>query len=446
MCFRPDYERRAARIDSAGELSTEPARPRPGVAPRWAATVSLVGRALGLLPLGVCVLVAYALRPAASSPVVAPVRLALVRSAVLVGGCAVVGVEVLSVCHALTAPAVLVGWAAAALLAGGFAVRRYRRDGRLGNPPRAARTPWKNAGRAERVMAVALAVLVLAELLIAAASPPNNYDSQTYHLPRIEHWVQQHDVSFYATRIHRQVDMAPGAEYLLLHLRLLTGGDALYNLLQLCAGLGCALVASRVAAQLGGSARAQLVTAFIVASTPTVALESTSTQVDLVVAAWVACVATLVLDELRRPSRLSSTLLLGAGTGLAALTKVTGLLAVGPLLLIWLGSQLRLGWAPARRRTLSAYGGRRPAHPRARRGRRRSVPVPGRGHLRQPVRPLVPARRHRHATARPSVHCGQCAADRVQRAGHAGRATGQRRRARHPAGLPARCASTRTAG
>ena len=170
-------------------------------------------------------------------------------------------------------------------------------------------------------------MLLLSELVLALASPPNNFDSQTYHLPKIEHWVVQHDVQFFPTAIHRQVTLAPGAEYLLLHLRLLTGGDALYNLLQFGASVGCVLLASRIAGQLGGSARAQLLAGFVAGTTPMVALESTSTQTDLVVAAWVGCLATLVLDELRRRTRPVDLLLIGTATGLITLTKATGLLA-----------------------------------------------------------------------------------------------------------------------
>src|SRR5262249_55610301 len=156
------------------------------------------------------------------------------------------------------------------------------------------------------------------ELVVALAAPPNNWDSQTYHLPKIEHWVQQGTVGFFPTEIHRQVTLAPGAEYLLLHLRLLTGGDVLYNLVQWSAGLGCALIASRIAGQLGGGRVAQLVSAFVVGTAPMVVLESTSTQTDLVVAAWVGCVATLVLDELGRRTPLWSVAMIGAATGLTA--------------------------------------------------------------------------------------------------------------------------------
>jgi hypothetical protein len=287
---------------------------------------------LGLLPVLACALLAYALRPA--GPVVAPIRLAVVRAAVTLAAAAVVAVEGLSAVRGLTAPAVVATWVVLLGLALLAAWRRYRRDGA---PARPDLTGW----REQRVLTLTLAGLLLAELVLAIASPPNNWDSQTYHLPKIEHWVRGHDVDFYATVIDRQVGLAPGAEYLLLHLRLLTGGELLYNLLQWSAGLGCALVASRIAAQLGGGRTAQLVTAFLVGTTPMVVLESTSTQTDLVVAAWVGCVVTLVLDELGRRTTVLAAALIGAATGLVVLTKATGLLAAGPVLLLWLVAQLR---------------------------------------------------------------------------------------------------------
>jgi hypothetical protein len=296
---------------------------------------------LGALPVVTYILVAYQLLPRTRP--CAPVRLALVRAAVLVGGYAVLLVEVLSVFHALTLPAFVAGWLVAMLAAFTGATRRYRRRGRRPDPIGRLPGLWADTGLVERVLMVALVGLVAAELLVAIVSPPNNYDSQTYHLPKIEHWVAQRDVGFYPTSIDRQLSIAPGAEYLLLNLRLLTGGDTGYNLLQLAAGVGCALLAARIAGQLGGSRRAQLLAAFVISTAPIVALESTSTQTDLVVAAWVGCVATLVLDELGRRTPAGNLVLLGTGTGLTVLTKATGGLAVGLMLLVWLIAALRRG-------------------------------------------------------------------------------------------------------
>ncbi|MGC5660415.1 hypothetical protein ACN261_08440 [Micromonospora sp. WMMD723] len=205
----------------------------------------------------------------------------------------------------------------------------------------------RTATRGERLLAGTVLAVVLIELVVALLAEPNNFDSQTYHLPKVEHWVAQGSLEFWPTAIHRQVTIPPGAEYLLLHLRLFTGGDALHNLVQWAAGIGCLLAATRITAQLGGGRRAQLVTAFLVATTPMVALQATSTQTDLVAAAWAACAATLVLDGLRRRAGLADALALGAATGLTALTKTSGLIAVGPLLLLWGLAQLRLARRPA---------------------------------------------------------------------------------------------------
>ena len=290
---------------------------------------------LGLLPALVTALVAYAVRPEA--PVVGALRLALVRAAVIVGAVAAALVEALSAVRALTTPVLVVAWSIAVVPAAAAALVRYRRDGAR---PRID-LPWRKLARGEQVMVLVVAGLILAELVVALVSPPNNYDSQTYHLPKIEHWVVQRDVDFFPTRIHRQVTIAPGAEYLLLHLRLLTGGDGYYNLLQWCAGVGCVLIAARIAGQLGGGRRAQLLAALVVGTTPILTLEASSTQTDLVVAAWVGCVATLVLDELGRGTPVWAAALIGAGTGLTTLTKATGLLGAGPLLVIWAAAQLR---------------------------------------------------------------------------------------------------------
>ncbi|GHJ11158.1 hypothetical protein TPA0907_55250 [Micromonospora humidisoli] len=349
-------------------------------------------------PVAALVSLTALLRPRAAG-VVAPHRLGLVRAALLTGVFAVLTVEVLGALDALTLPAfalawvlfvagvaVAVGWrrdpaATPAAVAGsrravlvGAAVGGPAADQRTGGPASGPQPPadavappttvrggvaallsgWadrlthlrRTATRGERLLAGTVLAVVLTELVVALLAEPNNFDSQTYHLPKVEHWVAQGSLEFWPTAIHRQVTIPPGAEYLLLHLRLFTGGDALHNLVQWAAGLGCLLVATRITAQLGGGRRAQLLTAFLLATTPMVALQATSTQTDLVAAAWAACAATLVLDGLRRRAGLTDALALGAATGLTALTKTSGLIAVGPLLLLWGLAQLRLAVRP----------------------------------------------------------------------------------------------------
>ncbi|MFY1705023.1 collagen-like triple helix repeat-containing protein [Micromonospora sp. WMMA1923] len=347
------------------------------------------GSLLTVLPVATMIALAYAVRPVESTAV-APWRLAVVRAALITGGYAVVVVELFGALGVLTRPAFAAAWLLLLAAAATAAWRRHHRDlatrsaaaggpgedrgvaGRPGRPDAAGgpgedrgaagrpgrsgaaglvgrlRTFWGTTGVGDRLLAGTVGVLILVELLIALLAEPNNFDSQTYHLPKVEHWVAQGTLEFWPTAIHRQVTIPPGAEYLLLHLRLFTGSDVLHNLVQWAAGVLCVLVVARITAQLGGGRRAQLLSAFVLATTPMIALQATSTQTDLVVAAWVACVATLVLDGLHRRSGPATVLALGAATGLTAVTKTSGLIGVGPLLLLWGLAQLRLAYTATR--------------------------------------------------------------------------------------------------
>ncbi|MCG5454034.1 glycosyltransferase family 39 protein [Micromonospora sp. PSH03] len=386
--------------------------------------MSAAGSLLAVIPVAAVLLLIVAAMPREAGAV-APLRLAVVRAVLLSGAYAVLVVEVLGASHALTRGAFTVAWLLFLVAAAAAAGLRWRRATRLGRPAAAAPVPvsaapavstapqpvpvgavvsgggpdvsapaaergepgpaptqagrgfadlravavdaWRAARPGERLLAGTVGGLVLVELLVALLAEPNNFDSQTYHLPKVEHWVAQGDLDFWPTAIHRQVTIPPGAEYLLLHLRLLTGGDHLHNLVQWAAGVVCLLVAARITAQLGGGRRAQLLTAFVLATTPMVVLQATSTQTDLICAAWVACAATLALDGLSRRTGWGTLLGLGAATGLTAVTKTSGLIAVGPLLVLWGLAQLRLA-----RTDRSA-----PAGPATPGGGRRSWPVGG---------------------------------------------------------------------
>src|SRR2546421_3548071 len=277
---------------------------------------------LPLLTLGFAAVAGY---PRAADP--APVRLALIRGALTTGALGVLSVETLSLVHQLTPAAVRIGWALATVVTGVLAARRLR----------AIRRPGVRPGRAGWALIGGLAALSAAELVVALVAAPDNADSLSYHLPRIEHWAQNRSVEFFPTAIHRQTGTSPGAEYLLTHLRLLAGPEEFYNLLQWASALGCAMVVSRIALQLGAGRLGQLLAAATVLTAPLVTLEATSTQTDLVVGFWVACGASLVLGQVNGAW-------LGFATGLTAVTKVNGVAVLAPFLVLWM---VRNRWRPA---------------------------------------------------------------------------------------------------
>ena len=140
-------------------------------------------------------------------------------------------------------------------------------------------------------IAVAGVLLILAICLITALmSPPNNYDSMTYHMPRIMHWIQNQSVDHYLTNNLRQISFPPGIGYIVVQFQILAGGDFLANAVQWLAFLGCILGTSLLS-KCSGQPEDQQTTALICASIPMAIMQSTTTQTDLAASYWVICFA-----------------------------------------------------------------------------------------------------------------------------------------------------------
>ncbi len=178
-----------------------------------------------------------------------------------------------------------------------------------------------------------VAVVVIAGVT-AIVAPPNTYDSMTYHLPRVMHWIQNQSVGHYPTHIPRQLHFPPGAEFILTHLQLLAGSDRLLNLVQWLGMVGSVVGVSLLAQRLGAAGPGQVVASVVAATLPMGMLQASSTQNDYVVTFWLVCLAYFVLVAIRRPGWGGSAGV-GAALGLAVLTKATAYLFAAPLL-VWL--------------------------------------------------------------------------------------------------------------
>ena len=69
-------------------------------------------------------------------------------------------------------------------------------------------------------------------LLTILFNAPNTWDSLTYHMSRVAHWIQNGSVDYYFTTNSRQNEMGPGAEYLILFFQILTNSDNLAGFIQ----------------------------------------------------------------------------------------------------------------------------------------------------------------------------------------------------------------------
>ena len=251
-------------------------------------------------------------------------RLAAVRSYVVVFFAIAVSTEILSIFHAVTRMGVSIVWLALTLFSIGFASWRWR----IFRPADAVtRTQWRLSGRAahEYVIALFIVVVLLVSLLVALLSPPNNWDSMTYHMARVAEWIQHGSVDFYPTSIARQNHSAPLAEFAILHLQILACADVYANLVQWSSLLIAVLLATLVAKEFRCNVEGQLFSGLFAATIPMAILQSSSTQNDLVVGVLCLSFAFFLLRFVR-DAACEDAFFAAMSFGLALLAKGTAYL------------------------------------------------------------------------------------------------------------------------
>ena len=258
-------------------------------------------------------------------------RRSLLDTAVVIGLVATFGAEALSLFRALTPAGAAILWVTAAGI--GAVIFLHGRARVRAIPPATS----IEAGDRALLGGVAVLALVLAATALAAA--PNNWDSLTYHLPRVRHWIEDRSLAPYPTSILRQLTLPPGAELLLMHLGLLSGSDRLFPLLQWAAWAGCVVAASSVAGRLGAGRSGQIAAAVFGATLPMAILQASSTQNDLVASFWLLAFADAVLRLAGTPIGARDVVLVGGSLGLALLTKATSYLFALPFV-VWLAVSL----------------------------------------------------------------------------------------------------------
>lgn len=236
------------------------------------------------------------------------------KAAIFWSGIAVLVIEGLSLAGSLTLYNIALCWWAIALALAVACVRA--RPGRPGFLT-LRQIEWRSLDAA----LLAVGGLLLAGIFVAGiCSIPANGDSMTYHLSRIEHWLQNQSLAHYPTAIDRQLCSNPGAEFLILTLNAVRQGDYLAFLPQWLALVGCACLLRAITAELGGDRHAQIAAALLALCIPGAVLEGSSTQNDLLASFWWCAAALLLLRFWARPSLLLGTWL-GGALGLAVLTK-----------------------------------------------------------------------------------------------------------------------------
>ncbi|MGH6858316.1 MAG: hypothetical protein ACRECP_11965 [Methylocella sp.] len=246
--------------------------------------------------------------------------------------------ELLSYFYLLTSINLAIGWALFGLACCWLTWRlRGKREPRKSAPP---------LEDSERLLLCGLGLLLGIVGLTALIAPPNTWDAMSYHLPRVVLWASNRSVQIFPTADYSQVVFQTWAEFAMLHLYLLWGGDRLVNLVEFASLVGTTVAVSSIAATFGASRFIQIITAIIAATIPEGVLEASGAMNTYVGTFWMTTAVYFVLRWNAQP-RWLDLFGLSAAAGLAALTKGTAYVFL-PFVLLgcwWIG-------APAARRLL----------------------------------------------------------------------------------------------
>lgn len=178
-----------------------------------------------------------------------------------------------------------------------------------------------------------IAIICGLTLIVALIYPPNMWDVMSYHLPRVMHWLQNHTLAAYPTNIPRQIGMPPFNSMIALQSLAMGGEDYFVNTAQWFAFIGLLIGGIRLAFQLGANKKAQIFTAFFIATLPTAITQASNTESSNIVAFWVLAMVSLTIDWIKKPD-FSTAAKIGATLGFAILSKGSAYVSAFPFVLI----------------------------------------------------------------------------------------------------------------
>ena len=236
----------------------------------------------------------------------------------------VVLTEALSLFHWVGAPGYLVGELVVLVLA--LAVWNQR--GRPVPPLPAVRLRAVREHPALGFLALTVGIAVCYQVFLVLGTPSNTWDSHAYHLARATEWYQRGAVEYYPTHSASVNATQPNAEILTLYTFALTGRDTLAGAPQFFAELASLVAVYGIAIRLGFARAPSAFAALLTGTLSQIALQSVTTQNDLVAACFLAAALYFVLGRATPELALA-----GLALGLALGTKATAVFGV-PLLLL----------------------------------------------------------------------------------------------------------------
>ena len=188
-----------------------------------------------------------------------------------------------------------------------------------------------------KIITSALFLIILFPLLLLAAFiPPNNWDSMAYHLPRIQHWIQNGNIYPYPTNITRQIATSPLSEYIILNFQVLASTDVFSNLVQYFALINIIFLTTLILKNFQVNYKGQIFAILAICSLPMALFQSTTTQTDLLASFFFLCFVYYLIklnQSATDNNRKTIIILIAISFSLGILTKYTVALFAFPLII-----------------------------------------------------------------------------------------------------------------
>lgn len=144
---------------------------------------------------------------------------------------------------------------------------------------------------------IAVLAAIAFVVILSLRMVPYNWDSMTYHLPRIYHWYHNGSVAHYATNIDRQVASPVLGAFVNLNVYAMSGGkDWFVNFLQSFSYLTNAILVYSIANKLKCGKEWCTMACILYLTMPIAFAEGFTTQVDNFSALWLLAFVYILLD------------------------------------------------------------------------------------------------------------------------------------------------------
>lgn len=192
-------------------------------------------------------------------------------------------------------------------------------------------TSLQNTFKESKLLSLAMLALIVLVGVQGIIYPPNNWDSLTYHMSRISHWVSQSSVSHFPTNNFRQLYQPPFAEYFILHISLLAKSDQFANWVQFFFWLSMVPILWLITESVITKKTTNIFMVGLILCLPEGILQASSTQNDIVLSFFLACSLYFTIKTFKVQNIKAQIFFAGLSIGLTLLTKGTAYLFLAPI-------------------------------------------------------------------------------------------------------------------